>query len=214
MKKISIISLISVIICLVAADIFLIVQNRGLRSEASAAANEISVQLSEQLQYVDARFEDIKGDVQMLLDSQRRNAVEIQENLASMRKRVDAQFLQTVGIKETYDNILEEQKKKTVDTVSQDTAMQKIKENAERYYSENKFALAYKEFKKVLSYQYDDMECRLKKMKSLYYMNPADGSKYSEILEDIRTLKSGGYADDETFQIEASINAEREGLNE
>lgn len=214
MKKKAIISLIFLTVSLTASNIFLIVQHLKLKSEVSANANEIFKRLSEHLQCVDIKFEDIKSNVQTLMDSHSRDVAEIQGTLAFMRKRADAQFSETVGIKETYDNILEEQKKKTVDFTLQDSAMQKTKENAEKYYSENNFALAYKEFKKVLEYQHDDMECRLKKMKSLYYMNRADSSKYSEILEDIRILKSDGYADSETIQIEALINAEREGFDE
>lgn len=214
MKNKTIVSLIFLTVSLTASNIFLIVQHLKLKSEISANANEMFKQLSEHLQYVDIKFEDIKSNVQTLMDSHSRDVAEIQGNLASMRKRADAQFSETVGIKETYDNILEEQKKKTVDIASQDSAMQRIKENGEKYYSENNFALAYGEFKKALSYQYDDMDCRLKKMKSLYYINRADSSKYSEILEDIRILKSGGYADDEAIQIESLINIEMEGFDE
>ncbi len=57
------------------------------------------------------------------------------------------------------------------------------------------------------------MESRLKKMKSLYYRNRADSSKYTEILEDIRILKANGLMDGEATEIERTILAEREGLD-
>lgn len=214
MKKKAVASLAFLAVSLVASNIFLVVQHLRLESEIGASADEILMQLSGHLQHVDMKFEGIRSDVQTLLDRQSRDVAEIQGSLASIRKRADAQFSETVGIKETYDNILEEQKKKTADIALQDSAMQRIKDDAERYYSENDFAHAYREFRKFLSYQHDDMECRLKKMKSLYYMNRADSSKYPEILEDIRILKGGGHADDEAIQIEALINAEREGIDE
>lgn len=214
MKKKIIIAHVSLLLVLFISNIVLTVQHLRLRSKFTVATSEFSRQLSEHLQYINSKVEDIENDVHLLSDSQSRDAAEIQGKLASIKRKTDAQFSETVGIKETYDNILGELKKKTVDTTSQDTAMLQTKKNAEKYYSEKNFALAYREFKKVLSYQYDDIECRLKKMKSLYYMNRADSSKYSEILEDINILKNSGYADEETVQIEALITAEREGVNE
>ena len=58
------------------------------------------------------------------------------------------------------------------------------------------------------------MECRLYKAKSLYYKNRADSSSYAEILKDIRILKQNATADDEILEIEKSIVAEKEGLDE
>ena len=55
------------------------------------------------------------------------------------------------------------------------------------------------------------MESRLKKMKSLYYRNRTDSSKYSEILEDIRILRLNGCLDKEAAEIERIVTAERGG---
>lgn len=46
------------------------------------------------------------------------------------------------------------------------------------------------------------------------YRNRTDSSKYSEILEDIKILRSNGHIDNEAAEIEKVITAEREGLNE
>ena len=126
----------------------------------------------------------------------------------------DEQYNKTVDIKNTYDNLLSEQKKKTVDITSRDSAVSKIKKDAENYYSKKNYVMAYKEFSKVLSYYNDDLESRLLKAKSLYYINRADSSSYSEILKDITLLKENGMADKEILQIEESIKMELEGLNE
>lgn len=138
----------------------------------------------------------------------------IQKDLGDIAEKADMQFSRTVGMSRTYDALLSEQKKKTVDTTSLDNAVESMRRDAKKHFAEKKYSLAYNEFKKVLSYQKDDMESRLNKMKSLYYKNRADSSSYSEILEDIRILRANGYLDGEATQIETLVTAEREGLND
>ena len=138
----------------------------------------------------------------------------IQKDLGEIAEKADMQFSRTVGMSRTYDALLSEQKKKTVDTTSLDNAVESMRREAKKHFAEKKYSLAYNEFKKVLSYQKDDMESRLNKMKSLYYKNRADSSSYSEILEDIRILRANGYLDGEATQIETLVTAEREGLND
>ncbi len=191
MKKVVIGALAAVILALTASNVLLIVKHERL----CATVKEFGEQVSEHQSYIDEQ-------VALILD-----------NLDSIKNRADAQYSQTVGMKKTYDNLLDEQKKKTVDITSKDTAVAEVRKLAEKYYSEKKYAAAYKEFKKVLSYQNDDIKSREKKMKSLYYMNRSDSSKYSEILEDIRILKTNGHFDEESAKIEASIMAENGGLN-
>ena len=58
------------------------------------------------------------------------------------------------------------------------------------------------------------MESLMYKMKSLYYMNPADSSRYSEIIEIMRTLKINSAADKECIEIEKTVLLETEGLSE
>lgn len=170
--------------------------------------------LREHKDYLDLEIEAIRTEAHEFAEKQEGDILTIHERLATIDEKASAQFREVAGIKRTYDGILEESKKKTVDTTAQDTAIMQIKKEAEQYYSEKNYALAYKAFKTVVTYQPDDFESRLKKMKSLYYKNRADGSNYHEILDDIRILRSGGYSDAETDDIENSIIAEREGLNE
>lgn len=191
MKKVVIGVLAAMILALTASNVLLIVKHERL----CATVKEFGEQVSEHQAYIDEQ-------VALILD-----------NLDSIKNRADAQYSQTVGMKKTYDNLLDEQKKKTVDITSKDTAVAEVRKLAEKYYSEKKYAAAYKEFKKVLSFQNDDIKSREKKMKSLYYMNRSDSSKYSEILEDIRILKTNGHFDEESAKIEASIMAENGGLN-
>ena len=114
----------------------------------------------------------------------------------------------------TYDAILEEQKKKTIDTAEKDKAIIESKNNAIDLYKKGKYSIAYDEFNKLTEIFTDDIECRVYKAKSLYYKNRADSSSYAEILEDIKVLKQNGAADDEVLEIEKSILAEKEGFDE
>lgn len=186
-----------------ALQVFIFRQNYEIKKYVVAHCEKITV-----------FFEDVKLDIQSLSESQLHGIAEVQESLAYMKKSADAQFSETAGMKQTYEAVLSEQKKKTVDMSAKDSAIFRMKTEAETYFSLRNFSAAYESYKKVLLYQADDLESRRNKMKSLYYMNRADSSKYPEILEDIRILKAAGHSDAESLEIEAAIRAEQEGIYE
>ncbi|WP_294012733.1 hypothetical protein [uncultured Treponema sp.] len=138
----------------------------------------------------------------------------VNESVQALNQKSDAQFSKTVGMGRTYDAILEEQKKKTVDTAGKDKSNIEAKKNAVALYKKGIFSASYDEFRKLTQAFTDDMECRLYKAKSLYYKNRADSSSYAEILADIRTLKQNGVSDAELLEIEKSILAEKGGFDE
>ena len=138
----------------------------------------------------------------------------VNESVQALNQKSDAQFSKTVGMGRTYDAILEEQKKKTLDTSEKDKSNIEAKKNAVALFKKGSFSIAYDEFNRLTKNLTDDMECRLYKAKSLYYKNRADSSSYAEILADIRTLKQNGVSDAELLEIEKSILAEKEGFDE
>lgn len=194
---------------LAASQVFTVIQTARCR----ASVDELSARIDEFIDHADTQLEGLREEMRMLSEIQKTSTEGIWESLDLLNSKSDAQMSQTAGMKKTYDDLYEEQRKKTLDTTSQDTAVAQIKKDAEAYFSQKNYAAAYREFVKVLSYQKDDMESRLKKMKSLYYKNRADSSKYTEILEDIRILKANGLMDGEATEIERTILAEREGLD-
>lgn len=139
---------------------------------------------------------------------------DIHKELELMNVKTNEQFLKTVGMSKTYDAILKEQKNKTIDTAEKDNAIIVAKNNALVLYKKGKYSEAYEEFKKITQINTDDMESRCYKVKSRYYQNRADSSSYQEILSDITILKQNSAADDEIINIEKSIFAEKEGINE
>ena len=210
MKNKEIVAFISIAVLLAASQAFTVIQTARCR----ASVEDLSARIVEFMTQTGTQLEGVREEMRELEELQKTGTAGIWESLEVLSSKSDAQMSQTAGMKKTYDDLYEEQRKKTLDTTSQDTAVAQIKRDAEKYYSEKNYAAAYREFVKVLSYQKDDMESRLKKMKSLYYKNRTDSSKYSEILDDIRILKANGHCDKEATEIERIILAEREGLND
>lgn len=209
MKNKEIVAFISIAVLLAASQAFTVIQTARCR----ASVENLSARIDEFITQTGTQLEGVREEMRELEELQKTGTAGIWESLEVLSSKSDAQMSQTAGMKKTYDDLYEEQRKKTLDTTSQDTAVAQIKKDAEAYFSQKNYAAAYREFVKVLSYQKDDMESRLKKMKSLYYKNRADSSKYTEILEDIRILKANGLMDSEATEIERIITAEREGLD-
>ena len=129
-------------------------------------------------------------------------------------EKSDVQFSKTVKMKQTYDELLDEQKKKTVDISAKDNSLIQTKKMADEYYEKKEYLQTYELYKKLLVYWNEDLEIRKNKLKSLFYSNRSDNSHYSEILEDIKILKTSQFMDDECEEIETIIKLEKEGLHE
>lgn len=204
-------------VLLAASNIVLATQVASLRKSAKNLNAKISVLEENIAGHQESEWlliEKINSGITLLLASQKQSTEKLQGSLASISQKSDEHLSKTLDMGKTYEELLEEQKKKTLDTTAQDSAVSRMKDEANRLYSQKKYAAAYREYKKVLLYRSEDLECRLNKMKSLYYMNRADNSKYKEILEDIRILKLAGKLDEEADRIERLINAEQESANE
>ena len=211
-------------VLLAASNIALATQVAALRKSAENLSAKISVleeKASELKENIAGHqesewllIEKINSGITLLLTSQRQSTEKLQGRLDAIKQKSDEHLSKTLDMSKTYEELLEEQKRKTLDTTVQDSAVSRMKEEADRLYSQKKYAAAYREYKKVLLYRSEDLECRLNKMKSLYYMNRADSSKYKEILEDIHILRLAGTLDEEADKIERLINAEQESANE
>lgn len=210
-------ALVSLIALLLISHILLTVMIFNLTDELSKLeekTDKIEKTLAEFKEYVGLQISKINDGIVLILGGQEENAADIKNELATINRKSDAQYSKTVSMSRTYDAILDEQKKKTVDTAEKDKTNVEAKKNAIALYKKGIFSASYDEFKKLTQTFTDDMECRLYKAKSLYYKNRADSSSYAEILADIRTLKQNGVFDAELIEIEKSILAEREGFDE
>mgnify|MGYP003571302806 CR=1 FL=1 len=198
------------VLLLVITHIFLSVEIFLLRSELKS----FKINLTAAEEKFDLQINEISGTISVLSDRQEESSADIKNDLASVKKRTDAQFSKTLGMSRTYDSILEEQKKKTVDTAEKDREIIKVKEKAFSLYKKRNFAEAYEEYKKLILSYSEDTDSRTYKVKSLYYKNKADSSAYQEILSDIKYLKQNDAADAEILEIERAVLAEKEGVND
>lgn len=210
-------ALVSLIALLLISHILLAVKIFNLADELSKLeekTDKFGKNLAEFQEHADLQISKINDEILIILSSQEENTTDIKNELATINRKSDAQFSKTVSMSRTYDAILDEQKKKTVDTAEKDKSNIEAKKNAVALYKKGIFSVSYDEFRKLMQTFTDDMECRLYKAKSLYYKNRADSSSYAEILADIRTLKQNGVSDAELLEIEKSILAEKEGFDE
>ena len=208
---------VSLIVLLLISHILLTVKIFNLTDKLSKLeekTDKFEKSLAEFKEHEDLQISKINDGILTILSGQEENTADIKNSLAIINRKSDAQYSKTVVMSRTYDLILEEQKKKTVDTAEKDRTNAEAKNNAVALYKKESFSASYGEFKKLTQVLTDDMECRLYKAKSLYYKNRADTSSYAEILEDIKILKQNGAADTEIYEIEKSILAEKEGFDE
>ena len=190
--------------------VFLCIQNVQLKKSAF----ELESSLKKYFENTEIQIESLKKEVEQLSENQERNKSLIVMTLSELKDKSDLQYTKTVGMKNTYDALLEEQKKKTIDTAENDTEFQRIKAEALLMYQKGNYVSSYEGFEKLVKLDFSDMESLMYKMKSLYYMNPADSSRYSEIIEIMRTLKINSAADKECVEIEKNVLLETEGLSE
>ena len=190
--------------------VFLCIQNVQLEKSAF----ELESSLKKYFENTEIQIESLKKDVEQLSENQEKNKSLIVMTLSELKDKSDLQYTKTVGMKNTYDALLEEQKKKTIDTAENDTEFQRIKAEALLMYQKGNYVSSYEGFEKLVKLDFSDMESLMYKMKSLYYMNPADSSRYSEIIEIMRTLKINSAADKECIEIEKAVLLETEGLSE
>ena len=190
--------------------VFLCIQNVQLEKSAF----ELESSLKKYFKNTEIQIESLKKDVEQLSENQEKNKSLIVMTLSELKDKSDLQYTKTVGMKNTYDALLEEQKKKTIDTAENDTEFQRIKAEALLMYQKGNYVSSYEGFEKLVKLDFSDMESLMYKMKSLYYMNPADSSRYSEIIEIMRTLKINSAADKECVEIEKNVLLETEGLSE
>lgn len=198
------------IVSLIITNIFLTVQIATVKKTTTF----LEAGIEECKKNEETIFEKIDEKINSILDRQEESIEEIKKELALIKNKSDAQFLKTVNISKTYDAILEEQKKKTIDTAEKDKTFLEAKNNALSLYKKGRYAAAYNEYKKLSDTNKDDLECHLYKTKSLFYMNKTDSSKYAEILDGIKILRQNASLDDECLEIEKAILVEQEGFDE
>ncbi|MBQ8679933.1 MAG: hypothetical protein IJ530_09210 [Treponema sp.] len=154
---------------------------------------------------------ELAEKVESLESNMREEFKETGKNINSVLNSTNAQFSETTKMSRTYGQILEEQQKQRVDTVSRDTSLIEKKKNADALYNAKEYKRSYELYSEILTYQGEDSDVRFKKMYSLFNMNKMDSAKYKEILTDCAILKNKGYANPAIDEIERFISFETKG---
>lgn len=131
------------------------------------------------------------------------------DSLQTTKGILASQFNKTIQLAETYDSILEEEKKKHVDDSEKDNELKLKRYQYKKSFYYKKYEETYNLCNEILVYEKDDLDARYYRMLSLYNINRMDSSKYSEILTDCQILKLAGYELFEVEQIEKQIQMEQ-----
>lgn len=122
--------------------------------------------------------------------------------------QVNGQFIKTSEMENHYFNLLEEEKKKRVDSSGLDLDLERIEKEGKEAFLAGKYQKAYLDYAKLLGFNSSDMNVRFYKMLSLFNLNKSDSSKYKEILTDCKILKENGFQEERIEEIEAFIKQE------
>lgn len=204
MRKVFVGVLVLIVLVLIILQIVAVVQNKNLENDVMKFREEVKEEFSSMNEKLIETEE--KMNEHFALNFSRLD--EIKELQNKNNTLSNAQYRQTVSMKKTYDNLLQEQKKKTIDVSKKDATLEEKRERSKKYFSQKEFSLCYRIANEILSFENDDVETRLLKAKSLYYMNPLDSTKYEEILSDIKIVKSSGLNDATVEEIESIIKEE------
>lgn len=133
----------------------------------------------------------------------------VSDDIKKISRNSEGTQKKIVNLNRTYSEILDEQKKKTVDVTKTDSAVTKMKDEAASDYKDGNYSSCYQKSKSVLVINSGDLEARRYMVLSCYKMNPMDSSKYEEILNDIEVLRQNGSLTEELSEIENIVRAER-----
>lgn len=167
------------------------------------------------------KAESLKNQVGNLSDVSFERFNEVEYELKTLQKNIQIYSDQVSQVKNnlsvlngSYSNVLTELKKKTVDVSKTDNATEKMRTDAFYFYSEKNYNECLLLCNKILVIQSDDITIRRLKVKSLYYRNPLDSSKFNEILSDINIIINAYGNDEELLKIKDNILAEKGVLDE
>ena len=186
---------------------FLSYRMSSLEKRVSLAAGDLLSEISE-IRSMTERLSDETGAHEKAREER---FLKAEESLSRIEGKVSSQFSQTLGMKKTYDELLSEQKKRTVDTAGKDMQAEEAKKEGLMLYAEKKYGEAYVKLSTSLLSHEGDWECRLYRAKSLYLSNPLESSSYPKILRDIKILRENGFSDNELSAIEKNILMETGG---
>ncbi|GEM_PF-3004841 len=123
---------------------------------------------------------------------------------------VNSQYRKTVQMEQTYSSLLEEEKKRHLDTAEHDSENDKLANEAKSLFAKKEYVKAYEIFNNILQDDLSNNEIRMYRMLSLFNINKLDSSNYAEILQNIKILRENGSTDPRLDEVEEFIKGENE----
>ena len=208
-----------IIVSLIALTVNILVVVNGFRG------------MSEKINEVETKIDDLTTDVENLtqeLEDHKKSfdtafAV-YQEDMKQLNLKMDnvntgiqrnqttvnSQYRKTVQMEQTYSNLLEEEKKRHLDTAEHDSENDKLNNEAKAFFAKKEYVKAYEIFNSILQDDPSDNEIRMYRMLSLFNINKLDSSNYADILQNIKILRENGITDPRLSEVEEFIKGENE----
>lgn len=165
-----------------------------------------------ELIYFAKQNEQKLNQLEQVLDNEfnniRLNTLSIIQGIEDNQNVVNKQFNKTIKIEQTYSNILKEEKLQRVDNTEFDIAIGEQKKVAYKEFLRGNFKNALHLYYQILEKLPNDVDSRLYKALSLFYLNKMDSANYSELLNDCKLLRKNGILDNRIDEMENFIKME------
>jgi hypothetical protein len=136
----------------------------------------------------------------------------IQNNFSRIFNALAIQLRLTEGIETTYSDLLEEQKKRTVDESAKDLDIEIMRGEAYTAFKNENYKRAYDLFSNVQLYQKDNLDVRFYRIYSLFLVNRMDTGKYKMMLDELAILRLNGYTDERVDEMAEHIEQEMKAM--
>jgi putative lipase involved disintegration of autophagic bodies len=136
------------------------------------------------------------------------------ERNRALLQRINITDARIVRIDSVYRNLLDEQRKKTIDRVYREEDLEGRVQSGLELIQEEKYGQARDAFLQVVYQEPDNMSARFYAAYSLFYENKLDRSLYGAILKELAIIRANGFDRPEIAEMEAFINAEQNALRE
>lgn len=191
-------------------DLLLKLENININAEISEAKvlkeiTSLKENISSEFNYftlnVDNGFQNI--------EKKTKQQDEISAELVSAYEQIIIEKEKSEELIKNYEKILSEQNNLKNNNIELDITLQEMKLKADELYKNEDYYNAYNLFNNIGIYEPTNFEVLEKKIISLFLINKADSSKYSEILEGYKILLENGITNSTLEDIIYEINLEK-----
>lgn len=159
------------------------------------------------------RKENVRRFDETFLRLEAMQGLAVERNRALLQ-RIDITDARIVRIDSVYRNLLDEQRKKTIDRVYREEDLEGRVQSGLELIQEEKYGQARDAFLQVVYQEPDNMSARFYAAYSLFYENKLDRSLYGAILRELAIIRANGFDRPEIAEMEAFISAEQNALRE